>query len=233
MAKRKKQLEKSQIEKKIVELEMQALQAQMNPHFIFNCVSGIQYYILANKQEEVMDYLSDFSRVVRESLANATLQMIPLEQEIYFLHSYLRLEQMRFPDKFEYEIICHSRLEAGFVRNPPMLVQPFTENAIRHGFTDLERKGHMAIIFEIAGTDLLKCTITDNGRGRCTESKDSYLNLQEERLHSAAITENRIRLFNNPDAPDKYRIIYTDLSENENPCGLKVELYMPMEQGNG
>ena len=81
-AARNKQQKKSEIEKKIVELEMQALQAQMNPHFIFNCMNGIQYFVLANKMDEVLAYLSDFSKVVSRSLESATLRMIPLEQEI-------------------------------------------------------------------------------------------------------------------------------------------------------
>lgn len=231
-AERRKQLLKLEIETKMVELEMQALQAQMNPHFIFNCVSGIQYFILANKKKEVMDYLSDFSKVVRESLTNATLRMIPLAQETEFLHSYLRLEQMRFPDKFDYEISCLDRLEVGFVQLPPMLVQPFAENTIRHGFTNLERKGYLTIVFETAGTELLKCTVTDNGNGRCKMEVQKEPSSQRERLHSTSITETRIRLFNLPGSDEKYKIIYTDLCENSMPCGLKVELYLPMEKAS-
>lgn len=228
---RNKKQKKLEIEKTIVELEMQALQAQMNPHFIFNCVNGIQYYVLANKMDEVLVYLSYFSKVLRESLANATLRVVPLEQEIDFLHSYLKLEQMRFPDKFAYDIRCFDSGEYGNVLIPPMLVQPFAENAIRHGFMHLKKKGSMTIVFEKAGIDLIKCSITDNGIGRDKARLKETSIKNDDRPHSGVITETRIRLFNRLDSPDKYKIVYTDLTKNGMPCGLKVEIYLPMEKG--
>ena len=97
---------KLEIEKSMARLEMQALQSQMNPHFIFNCINGIQYFVLANKMDQVLAYLADFSKVIRESLANANRRMVTLNQEIEFLKSYLHLEQMRFPDKFDFSIQC-------------------------------------------------------------------------------------------------------------------------------
>ncbi|MDP3642008.1 MAG: histidine kinase [Bacteroidota bacterium] len=203
----------------------------MNPYFIFNCVNGIQYYVLANKTDEVLVYLSYFSKVVRESLANATLRLIPLEQEIDFLHSYLKQEQMRFPDKFDYDIRSFKGEEIGFVQLPPMLVQPFAENAIRHGFMNLKKKGRLSLFFEKAGEDVLKCTIADNGIGRNKARLQKGQPQDDDRPHSGTITETRIRLFNTTSSPDKYKIVYTDLSKNGKPCGLQVELYLPMEIG--
>ena len=228
-----KQLQKSEIEKKIVQMEMQALQAQMNPHFIFNCMNNIQYFVLANQMKKALVYLSDFSKVLRASLVNATLRMVPIDQETDFLNSYLRLEQMRFPDRFEYVIRSVDKEKDGYLLMPPMLVQPFVENAIRHGFMLLESKGQLSIVFEKTRKDLLKCTITDNGIGREKANKIEQLPLKNDRQHSGMITESRIRLFNSPDTPEKYKIIYTDLSENGRPCGLQVELYLPMESGQG
>ena len=232
-AERNKQQKKTEIEKKIVELEMQALQAQMNPHFIFNCMNGIQYFVLANKMDEVLAYLSDFSKVVSQSLESATLRMIPLEQEIDFLKSYLRLEQMRFPDKFDYDIRCCDGDDASLTFLPPMLIQPFAENAIRHGFVNLRRKGHISIEFEKKEKDLLKCTITDNGIGREKARLKNDATQKSDRPHSGTITETRIRLFNTPDSSNRYKIVYTDLLENGKSRGLKVELYLPMETGGG
>ncbi len=229
---RKRQEMKSEVEKKIARLEMQALQAQMNPHFIFNCVNGIQYYVLANKMDEVLVYLNDFSRVVGESLANATRQMVPVEQVTGFLESYLRLEQMRFPEKFDFEIRVAGRMGDGVLLMPPMMIQPFAENAIRHGFTSLSRKGFLSVVLEKTGGDVIKCTITDNGVGRSMAAERKNGNEDAgTRPHSAAITEARIRLFNPPGEPEKYRIVYTDLFEREIACGLKVELYLPAETG--
>ena len=230
---RQKEQRKSEIEKKIVQLEMQALQAQMNPHFIFNCVNGIQYYVLANKTDEVLSYLSDFSKVVRESLGNATLRVIPLEQEVSFLHSYLRLEQMRFPEKFDYVIFSNLVDTGGTILIPPMLVQPFTENAVKHGFGQLERKGHLSITFEMEEEALIKCTISDNGIGRERAGLNSGFSTINDRPHSTSITGTRMRLFNPPGSSKKYKIVYTDLFENDNSSGLMVELYIPMELRNG
>jgi hypothetical protein len=226
---RLKQIKKLEIEKTIVNLEIQALQAQMNPHFIFNCVNGIQYYVLSNKMDEVLAYLSDFSKVVRESLANANLRAIPLEQEIDFLKSYLRLEQMRFPDKFDFNIICNGNGAFDTIMFPPMLVQPFVENAIRHGFMSLKKKGLLSVVFEANGKDTLKVTITDNGTGRKKDHLREDISPEDDRPHSAQITETRVRLFNSPDEPEKYKIVYTDPSENGGLFGLQVELYLPME----
>jgi LytS/YehU family sensor histidine kinase len=205
----------------------------MNPHFIFNCVNGIQYFVLANKMDEVLAYLSDFSKVVGESLANATQRMVPLAQEISFLHSYLRLEGMRFPDLFDYEILCCAGEDADTLMVPPMLVQPFAENAIRHGFASMPEKGHLSIVYEKAGIDVLKCTITDNGIGREKGGKREASPHENDRPHSASITESRIRLFNSPEEPDKFKIVYTDLFEEGRSCGLRVEVFMPVVSEEG
>jgi LytS/YehU family sensor histidine kinase len=164
-------------------------------------------------------------------LANATRRIIPMAQEIDFLHSYMRLEQMRFPDKFEYLISCDDFKDEALVFLPPMLVQPYAENAIRHGFKHLETKGKLSIHFEKAAPDLLKCTIRDNGTGRNEVSMKKEFSVQNDRLHGTTITETRVRLLNPDGFTDKYQIIYTDLSENGRSCGLKVELFLPLEKG--
>lgn len=226
---RNKERRKLETEKKIIQLEMQALQAQMNPHFIFNCVNNIQYYVIANQMDLVLSYLSDFSKVVRESLGNATQRMISLEQEIEFLNSYLRLEKMRFPDKFDYVIHSIRMEEVGKVRLPPMLVQPFAENAIRHGFGPLISKGNLSITFETGGEDMLKCTITDNGIGREKARMITAASPTDEGPHSTGITGTRLRLYNTSESPARFKIVYTDLSENGHVSGLMVELFLPME----
>lgn len=222
--KRFKQLRETEIERKLLELEMQALQSQMNPHFIFNCISGIQYCILDNKLDEVMNYLSDFSKVLRISLENASHNFIPLEKEIDFLHSYLRLEQMRFQDKFDFEILQNISGK-GAVFIPPMMVQPFAENAIKHGFGNLNRKGKLTIEFDTIEGDILKCTITDNGKGRSDAPRNQPHNMNDDRIHSSRTTNMRIQLFNQP---ENFKIRYTDLFENGTLCGLKVELFLPL-----
>ena len=228
-----RQIEKIEVAKTIAQLETQALQAQMNPHFIFNCINGIQYYVLASKMDEALAYISDFSKVVRSSLENVSVNLVPLEKEIEFLTSYLKLELMRFEGKFHYKIACNNIENPCSVFLPPMLVQPYVENAVRHGFMQLNEKGHLSVVFEKVADDMLKCTITDNGVGREKSLLNDTSPNPEERLHSGSITEKRIKLFNPPEMAEKYKIEYTDLSENGISCGLKVELYIPMENEKG
>jgi sensor histidine kinase YesM len=113
-----------------------------------------------------------------------------------------------------------------------MLVQPYAENAVRHGFEYFTGKGRLSIVFEKGGSNLLKCTITDNGIGREKSNIKGGATPINDRPHSTMITETRMRLFNPPGSPAKYKIVYNDLSENGNSCGLRVELYLPMETGS-
>lgn len=172
-------------------------------------------------------------KIILKSLENATARMVHLEHEIAFLHNYLRLEQMRFPDKFDFTNSCFDREATGFVLLPPLLVQPFAENAIRHGFMHLRKKGDLSIVFESAANEVLKCTITDNGIGRGIAPSKEVLPPDNDRPHSGTITATRTRLFNTPGLPEIYKIVYTGLWKDGEPCGLKVELYMPMETGRG
>ncbi len=227
---KQKQWQRHLTEKKILQLEMQALQAQMNPHFIFNCLTGIQYLMLTNKNDEALAFLADFSRIVRGSLENVTRRLVPLDKAMEFLKSYLRLEQMRFPDKFTCKIIMPPELLNGSFMVPPMVVQPFVENAIRHGFMNMKRKGELSVLFERIDTDVLQCTITDNGIGRAHATGPDQ-ETAIDRPHSIAITQARINHFNTPGQPAKYRISFTDLNGDRLPAntGLKVEIRMPLE----
>ena len=156
--------------------------------------------------------------------------MAPLEQEIEFLTSYLRLEQMRFSNEFDFEIKTRNIKSASSTLLPPMIVQPFAENAIKHGFMNLKTKGFLSIVFEGVDKDVIKCTITDNGIGREKSQKTNNSVTKDDRLHSGRITEDRIQLFNSLNEPDKYKVVYTELKNNNEVCGLKVELYLPMNK---
>jgi ligand-binding sensor domain-containing protein len=224
---RLEQISRVEMKRKVLELEMKALQNQMNPHFVYNSLSGIQHSILEQNTEEALGYISDFSKVMRISLENASSTFIPLVKEIEFLNSYLRLEQMRFSGLFDYQIINRSENQTVAISIPSMMIQPFAENSIRHGFAKLQRKGVLTIEFELIQPETIKCTITDNGRGRANAAKLRPIKDKPERVHSTGITEMRIQLFNQPGEPEKFKIIYTDLAGPEGPSGLKVELILP------
>ena len=172
--KRKAALQKQQLEnekkqaelqQKATELEMQALRAQMNPHFIFNCLSSINKFILKNDTDAASDYLTRFSRLIRHGLTNSQLSLIPLSDEIEMLRLYLDMERLRFSESFNYNIIYENTIEPEIIYIPPMLLQPFCENAIWHGLMHKEGQGKLEVMMSIQDGEL-QCIIADNGIGR-------------------------------------------------------------------
>lgn len=163
---RHKQEAKRSLEKRIANLELDALKAQMNPHFIFNALGAIQYFIQTQEVDAADNYLTMFARLMRKYLDSAREKMIPLEQEIALLRDYTALEKMRFEDLFEVDIEQEEGLDPSDYLIPSMLLQPFVENAINHGLSERrDKQGRIRIRFESRGEALL-CTIEDNGIGR-------------------------------------------------------------------
>ena len=148
---------------KIRELETAALRAQMNPHFIFNCLQAIQSYIVQNDRDAATTYLARFAKLVRLALHGSVDGRHSLAEEIAMLDNYLHLEQMRFRGKFEF-VIHAEGLDLDEINLPPMLVQPFVENALIHGLQNHESGGRVAIIFAQKG-NTLEVLVTDNGPG--------------------------------------------------------------------
>lgn len=154
------------LEKRIANLELDALKAQMNPHFISNALGAIQYFIQTQDVESADNYLTMFARLMRRYLDSAREKMIPLEEEIALLRDYTTLEKIRFEDLFEIDIRLEEGLDPREYEIPSMLLQPFVENAINHGLSERQdKKGHIHIRFQTLGEALL-CIIEDNGIGR-------------------------------------------------------------------
>jgi tetratricopeptide (TPR) repeat protein len=148
------------------ELEQKQLRAQMNPHFIFNCLNSIQHFIVANDVKNANKYLSGFALLMRQTLENSKEGAVTLRKEIEYLENYLVLERMRFEDKFTSEIVWAENVNIDVVEIPSMIIQPFIENAIRHGLCYLDGKdGRLKISFYING-NYLYCEVDDNGIGR-------------------------------------------------------------------
>ena len=202
------------LETQIVQLEKSALQAQMNPHFIFNCLNSIQSYIAKNEARTAMDYLSKFARLVRNTLNASKAKTISLNEEIEMLHQYIQLEQLRFKDRFEYEILCKESMDQEEIEIPPMLIQPFIENSIIHGFKGIDRKGKIIISFNLQDPDLL-VTIVDNGVGYHPEkSKENHKSL------AMSITNQRLSLLN----PENMSIPNMSIENLADQHGTKVTL---------
>ena len=215
-------LEKIQLEKEKSELESKALQAQMNPHFTYNAMNSIQSLISSKDFYNAELYLAKFSTLLRNSLEQSRVSKISLAQEIEGLKTYLHLENLRFPDNFEYTFTVDKNIETEFIYIPPMILQPFLENCIVHGFSQLNRKGIIKINFkEITQQNIIECSIEDNGKGR----KKRKLVLRESL--GTKIVKQRLHLINKE--PNNNPIHYLDLVDNNGtPCGTKVIIKIPI-----
>lgn len=212
-----------QLQAKQNELEQKLLRSQMNPHFIFNSLGAIQNFVMKNEGRKAAFYLSSFSSLMRSILKNSREEWITLQEEKQTLENYLNLHQLRLGEKLSFEVSVVGDLEPESLVLPPMLVQPFVENAILHGIEPLEGNGHISITFEQAD-DRLKITVEDNGKGiepgEKKENHTSYaLRIFEERVANLKRTTG---------AEVDYHIGQRALIEGENP-GTVVTVKLPLK----
>ncbi len=172
-------------------LSQKLLRLQMNPHFIFNSLQAIQSFITSNDIRESVRYLGSFSAVTRHVLENSRNESIPLDKEIDLLRNYLDLQKLRFSGRFDYEIEVEEALGAFQIHIPPMLLQPFIENAVEHGMHDIEEGGSIKICYKLED-DIFVMEISDNGYGM-SAMKDRH---RPHRSLALAITRERIALMN-------------------------------------
>jgi hypothetical protein len=209
------------LERRATELEMQALRAQMNPHFIFNCLSSINRFILKNEPDKASDYLTRFSRLIRLVLINSQKPLIVLEDEIEMLRLYLEMEQLRFKNTFDYSIIFNNDIEPSNILLPPLLLQPFCENAIWHGLMHKEGHGQLAVAFSMRN-NILNCTITDNGIGRARAAEIKSKSAEKIKSLGIKLTADRLALFNEDRSVQTYYNIEDLTDEQCNIIGTKV-----------
>ena len=209
-------------------IELKALRSQMNPHFIFNSLNSIQHYIFHSKSEEAIKYLSKFARLVRLILNNSDKPTVTVGEDLEALKLYLELEQMRFEEKFEYEIIVDETVDADYDIMPPLLMQPYVENAILHGLNPMPTKGKLTITLS-SKNNFLICTISDNGigRDRAAEIKRT-MPFGKHKSLGMKITEDRLKILNEINS-SKLSVIINDLKDtNNNSLGTQVELFVPL-----
>ena len=219
------------LKQKASELEMQALRAQMNPHFIFNCLSSIKLFILKNESEPAADYLTKFSKLIRMVLNNSKKTSISLEEELEMLRLYLDLEKLRFKNSFEYKISFPDQLDTKAVVIPPLILQPIAENAIWHGLMHKEGPGTLEINFDLDDKHL-NCYLTDNGVGRQMAESLKSKSVEKQESLGTQITADRIALNNKDDDPGDFKI--EDLVDTEGqPAGTRVILRLKHRDMHG
>lgn len=184
--------EKSKLYKQTLELEMKFLSSQMNPHFTFNAMNSIQYYLMENEPEKAQKYLLKYSKLIRKVLENNMKKYVPIKEETEMLSLYMDIESLRFEIQFDYEIKIPENIKALNISIPPMIIQPYIENAIWHGISNRkEVKGKILICFEMID-DKLKCTIEDNGIGRAKTKELKPVTSKKESL-GMLITHQRLQ----------------------------------------
>ncbi|MFP4557731.1 MAG: sensor histidine kinase [Bacteroidales bacterium] len=177
---------------RIIALEQKLLLSQMNPHFVFNSLTAIQSYIFRNDPYQAGKYLANFAKLVRLILENSRLEFITIAKEKETINHYLELQNLRFGDKFEYTIIIDPDIDEEHHNIPPMLAQPFIENAIEHGIIHVSIEASVQIRFKLIGSSIL-LEVEDNGVGIEQSAKFNQKKRDDHQSLATRITHERIK----------------------------------------
>lgn len=217
------------VEKQLLEIQQKALRLQMNPHFIFNSLNSIQSFILTRDVDMAVNYLSRFSQLMRIILANSRQSVIALADEIKAIKLYLDIEQLRFDNRFDYQIQLDPEIDEEFTGVPPMILQPFVENAIIHGLVHKTTQGNVRIAF-VKKTNNLLCTITDDGVGRERAIEIKNASGLAAKSRGITITNERLGLLSQS-ADGEFSVRIIDLKDAAGKAaGTQVELTIPIQE---
>ena len=222
---RENEIKLLEIKKMLAESQLMALRAQMNPHFVFNCLNSIQECIVTNKYKEATTYLNKFSKLFRMVLNNSGKNLVTVEEEKNVLELYLELEYMRFENKFNYVIYMDEDLEADEILIPSMLLQPYVENALWHGLMHKEGERILVIRFEKVNDDIFRCSIDDNGIGRhrSFELKERQSKTKRHESKGLSISSDRLDVLNKQGYHAQLHI--TDkMNEAGEPAGTLISI---------
>lgn len=219
--------EKMILENELNKSKLTSIKSQMNPHFFYNALNTIQSYIFINDKKNASNYLAKFSKLTRLILEMSEKETITISEEIEALNLYLALEQMRFEDNFEFEIKINPEIDKEMDKIPPMLVQPYVENAIKHGLLHKEGKKNLSVLFNCIENNLI-VTINDNGVGR---KRSEQLNKIKEHKHQSFSTQankKRLEILNQSKNKPVAVIITDNYNEVGNATGTTVTLTIPL-----
>ncbi len=225
-----RQLEEAEYRSRVNDITFTALRAQMNPHFIFNCLNSIKLYTEQNNTEAASQYLTKFSKLIRNMLDSGRAENIILSKELESLHLYLEMESMRFKQKLRYTIHVDKDIDVEFIEIPPLLIQPYVENAIWHGLMHKEEGGTIHIdVSQSSAHDKLIIIISDDGVGRDQAASIKSKTAVQHKSFGTIVTGERIALIN-----QKYKagaeVIITDLFNAEHQAaGTLVTIKLPIK----
>lgn len=220
---KKKRIEAA-FKQKIAETQMQALQSQMNPHFIFNSLNSIENFMMQNEKMLAIDYLNKFAKLIRSILDSSHNELLSLSKDMESLQLYIDLQLLRLNNKFTYLTIIDPNLQNGDFKVPSLIIQPFVENAIEHGIAHTERKDLKLTIKVMLLGDFIHYTIEDNGIGR--QKAAAYIK-QNKPYHKSVgmnIAQSRINLFNGAQSSNDDAVITDLFNETGVPAGTSISV---------
>lgn len=210
-------------------LAQKNLQLQMNPHFLFNSLTSIQMMVLNSDKAEASRYLSRYARLMRLILENSRQDFVPFDLEIEALKRYIELEQLRFSKQFNYDLRIPNESELEDIHVPPMIIQPYVENAILHGLLEKKDTGNLCIDFSITANDQLLCVVDDDGIGRQAASELKVMN--NKRSIGLEATMKRLNLWGER-LEQQTMVNIEDKTEGSKAKGTRVELLLPVQYSN-
>jgi tetratricopeptide (TPR) repeat protein len=214
------------LQKEVAEYEQKALHLQMNPHFVFNCLGSISSFIVQNGTDSALKYLSKFSKLMRLTLEYSKGALIPIDKEIESLQNYLELEQLRFHNKFIFNIKASDKVEFN-MGIPPLLIQPFVENAILHGMVPKEGNGKIDVNFDVHNSQLI-CTITDDGIGLAKSKHLKENSVTAHKSMALEITKKRLEIMEATTSKSA-QIDIKELITNNQISGTCVTMQLPIQ----
>lgn len=217
---------KTEINKRIAELELKALRSQMNPHFMFNSLNSIKDYILHSEPERAAEYLSDFAHLIRMILQNSREKSISLKEELETLKLYIDLERLRFDQAFDFHCVIDDGVYLDEINIPPMLLQPYIENAIWHGLMHKKEHGNLTLHF-MKNSSGIECVIDDDGIGRTRARELKSLSATRYKSMGMGITKDRIEIMNRMDSLGITVDVHDKVDPDGAPAGTRVVLNIP------
>ncbi|WP_075340491.1 tetratricopeptide repeat-containing sensor histidine kinase [Tenacibaculum agarivorans] len=214
-------------DRKILLLEQQALQTQMNPHFIFNALNSIKLYVINNDQKQAVYYLNKFSKLIRNILEVSKVKEVSLKEELSTMELYMTIENIRFSNEINYSVDINTDLNTDTIKVPPLVLQPFLENAIWHGLSSKEGEKKITLTADRLSNDLVAVNITDNGIGREAANKIKKSKSLKRKSVGIDLTIERLKTFAE-DYDEEFKLTYHDLKNDDgSPAGTKVSIEFP------
>lgn len=212
-----------EIEKQMFSLEQTALRLQINPHFIFNSLNSIQSFVIASDTDLAINYLAKFAQLMRLILSNSHMAFIPVTDELKALHYYMDIERLRFDNKFDYQFVIDPAIDADFTEIPPMIIQPYVENAILHGILNKKGKGNITISMKKLESSIL-CVVEDDGIGREAANEIKARSDLHHKSRGMLITQKRLELLNKQSEGQMSVNIIDLRTAGGEACGTRVEI---------